>query len=623
MSVGYLLMKQKACILLGVWGESYIDEFFQYSLPSLLAPGNIPALAKAYDTRFVFLSKQKDTSYFEKQRAYKSLDCACSVEFLAIDDLIVDGNYSTTLTLAFDRAIKLTRAAMLDTYFIFLTSDYVMANGSFLGLMRYMQKGYSGICAGNFQVNDSGVRPALKKCLDKKTGVLSIEPRELLKISFEHLHLMTVASLVNQATLHNYRANRFFYRQNDMVVGRFFLLHMLCIKPEKMDYTIGASCDYSFIPEMCPSGNIGVINDSDDYLVVEMQPENHEVTSVSIGAYQHNHLIRALREWTTQQHRENSQYPIYYHVEDLRNSDLAVIEQHLDDFIAPIMSALGKSKPVKHRSHPYWLSAIKAFNYERKKKGYAILGNKQRFGWLIPKRLNQVLFGSPPMVYPWHFQWYEYYLTKKILHTQITEDPNRSMLLYDPDFIAYNNWFRKVLNVRKQYPLTCLGHSKTLAELNHYSIAHCILILNLEGLADIDKIITQISLFLHPDGVIDIVVFNEYTKNGYTELFFKQEVFSKIPILIGAVNAISSYALVSNNLTIISHWISKLINRWFIHNRILKYIAYTMSALGLGLFVLIRNLWVWLFRMNFGFCTAVVFKVKPNTLMRGIDVDSE
>ena len=128
---------------------------------------------------------------------------------------------------------------------------------------------------------------------------------------------------------------------------------------------------------------------------------------------------------------------------------------------------------------------------------------------------------------------------------------------------------------------------------------------------------------MHPDGVIDIVVFNEYTKNGYTELFFKQEVFSKIPILIGAVNAISSYALVSNNLTIISHWISKLINRWFIHNRILKYIAYTMSALGLGLFVLIRNLLVWLFRMNFGICTAVVFKVKPNTLMRGIDVDSE
>jgi hypothetical protein len=34
---------------------------------------------------------------------------------------------------------------------------------------------------------------------------------------------------------------------------------LLCVRPENIDFVIGASCDYSFVPEMCPSGNIAVM----------------------------------------------------------------------------------------------------------------------------------------------------------------------------------------------------------------------------------------------------------------------------------------------------------------------------------------------------------------------------
>ena len=60
------------------------------------------------------------------------------------------------------------------------------------------------------------------------------------------------------------------------MMGRFYLMHMLCVRPEILDFVIGSSCDYSFIPEMCPSGNVEVIRDSDEYLVVELQPRRHE-----------------------------------------------------------------------------------------------------------------------------------------------------------------------------------------------------------------------------------------------------------------------------------------------------------------------------------------------------------
>ena len=67
------------------------------------------------------------------------------------------------------------------------------------------------------------------------------------------------------------------------ILGRFYLMHMLCVRPEITDFTIGSSCDYSFVPEMCPSGNVEAITDSDEYLVIEMQPLDHEAAFLRPG----------------------------------------------------------------------------------------------------------------------------------------------------------------------------------------------------------------------------------------------------------------------------------------------------------------------------------------------------
>ena len=73
------------------------------------------------------------------------------------------------------------------------------------------------------------------------------------------------------------------YADGNSLVGRFYLMHMICIRPEVAEFTIGSACDYSFIPEMCPSGNVDVVTDSDEYLVMEMQPRAHEAKFLRPG----------------------------------------------------------------------------------------------------------------------------------------------------------------------------------------------------------------------------------------------------------------------------------------------------------------------------------------------------
>src|SRR5208282_5679561 len=81
-------------ILLPVWGDEFVGQFLDDSLPTLLAPGNIPALAAALPTRFVFLTRARDEAAIRAHPAGRHLAQVSEVAFSPIDDLIAPGNHS-------------------------------------------------------------------------------------------------------------------------------------------------------------------------------------------------------------------------------------------------------------------------------------------------------------------------------------------------------------------------------------------------------------------------------------------------------------------------------------------------------------------------------------------------
>src|SRR5579863_1540090 len=118
-------------LLLPVWGYAYVRDFLECSLPTLLSAGNIPAVAAALPSEFVVLTSADDAPYIREHPTFKELAAICDTKFLSIDHLISEGNYSTTITLAYTEAVREAGAAMIDTCFFFLVSDYIVADGSF------------------------------------------------------------------------------------------------------------------------------------------------------------------------------------------------------------------------------------------------------------------------------------------------------------------------------------------------------------------------------------------------------------------------------------------------------------------------------------------------------------
>jgi hypothetical protein len=440
---------QQVRLLLPVWGEQFIVQFLRVSLPTLLAPGNLPAVAAALPTTFVFLTNSEGAELLRNHPATLYLQSICDVEFDIIDDLITGDNYSTTLTLAYARAVRATGAAMLDTCFFFLISDYIMADGSLLNVVSRIQAGADGVLAGNFQVVEEDAKGTLLSEFDSEAPSIVIKSRELMAWAMNYLHPMTLANTVNFPMYFSLHSNRLFWRVDEnTLIGRFYLMHMIAIRPEVAAFQVGSSCDYSFIPEMCPSDNIHVMTDSDEYLVVEMQKRSHENRFIKLGAVDRSALAASLAEWTTERHRKNAHHPVVYRASET-SSELPRVVAESREFIEAIEASLPPPQP--YRDHPYWIGAIAAHRREvwkrRQKTNPLYVPNEPPQPQNLRYRdflyqLRDTFLGRPPQVRPWHPRWPDYHMIAKLAEYYFSNKSGGRSLVLSSTSSIFQGWLK-------------------------------------------------------------------------------------------------------------------------------------------------------------------------------------
>ncbi len=511
---------QTATLLLPVWGYSYVRQFLEWGLPTLLAPGNVPSVARSLPTQFIILTSADDERFIREHAAFKRLAATCTTEIHLIDHLITDGNYSTTITLAYAEEVRRTGEAMLDTCFFFLVSDYLVADGSFANALKHMQSGASAVVVGNFQIAREDALGWLQNKLRLAKHSLAVQPRELMQWALNHLHPATLANMVNIPFSHNSHANRLFWRVNgNTILGRFYLMHMLCVRPEVTNFTIGSSCDYSFIPEMCPSRNVDAIIDSDEYLVIEMQPRDHEWTFLRPGPLKPRALAKHLLEWTTDIHRDNARHSIIFHAGELPPQiGRAVAEA--DDFIAEVSRNLNRS-PRPYRDHPYWRGAMAAFNeaighrLEREDWPFVLgmPGSPDRLTQWIFWRAKFALLGRPPYVFPWHPFWPDFRKVLQELEPFFTDVSTRLLMVSNQPTaftVALADTGERANRLRSK---PFLQNPPERYEPMHGKFDLCLLELSESEMQDGDELIDRIVPLMKQGGRIVVFVANRRPLN--------------------------------------------------------------------------------------------------------------
>ncbi len=502
-------------LALPVWGYRFVRQFLESSLPTLLAPGNIPALAKALPCEFVILTSAEDEAFIREHPAFKRLAAVCRTEIRLVDHLITDGNYSTTITLAYTELVRSAGQAMVDTCFFFLVCDYVVADGSLARAFERVNRGASAVLVGNFQVVLEDALPWLQDRLRTAGASLALPARELMRWALAHLHPVTIANTVNLPFYHNAHTNRLFWRvDGGALLGRFYLMHMLCVRPEVADFVIGSSCDYSFVPEMCPSGNVDVITDSDEYLVIEMQPRDHESGFLRSGPLKSRVLAKSLAEWTTERHRDNVRHSVIYHAGDVPEGIAANIAE-ADAFVEEVAHAI-KVKARPYRGHPYWRGAMAAFH---EATGEKLSPDEWRLAlglpptaswptdWLVWRARHTVL-GRPPHVLFWHPRWADFRLVLQELEPFFT-DPNQRLLMISNAPTAFTvslaDSGERAYRLRRT-PFLQSPRERYEPLAGRFDL--CLLELAEHEMAEGDDLVDRIAPLMKPGGRILVVVYN-------------------------------------------------------------------------------------------------------------------
>jgi hypothetical protein len=486
-------VRPKIKFVTAVWGKDYIERFAALSLPSFLAPGNLPALAALSDLEVVIMTREEDIATFEQHPAFRRLRSLCPTRFTGIDDLITGKVYGVTLTLAYARAVIACGSDMVNTHFVFMNADFVLADGCLRSLFNQIAAGRSIVLAPSFRAIAEAVEPPLKQAVDA-AGTLSISPRELVRLALPHPHPTTTAKIVNQTFCHTVHPNQFFWQvDKNTLLGRYYLIFMLCLKPERVISSINSYCDYCFIPEMCPSGNEAIMGDSDEFFMLELQRRDQEMFLVRLGPLRAKDAAADLSTWTTAEHRRAATYDVVFHSEDLAPS----VEQAKAEASAFISRLGGMLKrPHSHINHPHWEGGVDVFLELRKEKGFSsppaeleLLPNATAWKALrltlervagrsirsILRTIYRLVLGRVPLVTPLSPYWVDYKHLRTAL-ASICEAPGaRVLIVRDISFVdqlvpaSARVDFATTEEVRQRGLQTICRESKGLTDLFIYA----------------------------------------------------------------------------------------------------------------------------------------------------------
>ncbi len=352
--------KRKARVITTAWGESYLNELLDITIPALLAPGNLPAFVEHFDTEFVLVTEQRDFAYVESHPSYLRLKGVCPARMVMADDLVVSRNmYGTSLTHCLHRGFEDLGQEMTEHYLLFLNSDFVLADGSYASLTRKLLDGERLVFAPSYCTNSEPVRPLLNAKINPVSRALAIPPREMAEIILNNRHNTIRSKTVNVPVFHMDISDQFYWYVDEFtLIGHQMPIALVAMRPERVYLDPVSFWDYATISMAAPNLPRCVMADSDDFLMLELRRSRTFVELMRIGRVAVEDVASALGYMTADQY-EMGRFQLTLHARDLPpeiEDARSRLKAHVDKVYAML------PPPASYIGHTYWVGLIEEFN---------------------------------------------------------------------------------------------------------------------------------------------------------------------------------------------------------------------------------------------------------------------
>lgn len=324
-----------------VWGDEYINNFLNYSLPCFLSAENLEALKKVdRNSKVIIWTKSKDKSIIQRNENIKILNKHIIINYLEIDDLLQYLSNKTTKYefLSILQNLFITSSVDLD-YIFFIYPDFIFTKNSISTCINSISFGFDAIFCPVPQLITEKVKEDITK-----NNIITFT-KNLGKNVIKFKHKIIERCIINQNNITKTPSLFIFNHENKCLLFQNFHLHPLLIKIQRNNSDFFKpffpSLDEEFVKLFMDNDNYYIPNNSDEMLFVSLAKENEIQIDESSG---NNHSISLWAEqFTNSQHRKFIKNKYFIKGENLSNEVYEIMEEKLWIFLKPILNILNKN----------------------------------------------------------------------------------------------------------------------------------------------------------------------------------------------------------------------------------------------------------------------------------------
>jgi hypothetical protein len=272
------------CLGIVVWGRAFVDTLTDLMLPSLLAPGNLPAFAWRERTILLLITTREDEARIRAAPVFAALSAQVTVEFMIFADrpMVLDPPQLKYHLMTMLHEHLVARARRDDLGVIMLTPDVILADGALCRIERTIASGKRVLIAHAPSLERSLFMPLLIEWLRDTGGALdgralAVPPRALMRMATRSYHRVTWQYMADSDQFNPMTSATYWRLGDEGLLARVFHSGPVYFHPADWsvpvvdDPTSGKTIDISYIGRACPDPeSYDLIGDSDEFLYVEI-----------------------------------------------------------------------------------------------------------------------------------------------------------------------------------------------------------------------------------------------------------------------------------------------------------------------------------------------------------------
>jgi hypothetical protein len=265
---------QSVLLCTPVWGAEYVRVFCDLVLRTLLAPGNLPVLAKRMKCIFLVYTSRESESLLLSSSSFQKLSSLLELRLHFIEDLKGADKYGM-LTACYNDAIRI--GAERKQALIFLNADMIYSSGTFASIVKQIDAGKRCIEIDGFRTKKQGMEADL---LREAGDIIDIPSSELVGLAVKHIHSISQSHFWETEADGGFIPFHTYWRAGKYgLVGKLSHLYPLYLYPRTWDGLNSAkTIDWDLIDRAgLTSDDIHLVLDSEELFVAELSDEDYVI----------------------------------------------------------------------------------------------------------------------------------------------------------------------------------------------------------------------------------------------------------------------------------------------------------------------------------------------------------